>query len=184
MTLSSLQTCQHSSSTSSGYQRSPAQKRRNLHLRYKQSLHCAASWWRHPTLLWWRVRPFVTWLLLCLPEAETFRQTGGGRRGLHQIQQCGLCAKSEWSSRELPVLNLKLFAFTFWETFSQWRSWVRSTLDSRKFYCSAWTLIEFPPSVSCKFVFLFIPVGQKDDRCSEKSGKGGQDWHEAHVLFL
>lgn len=36
-------------------------------------------------------------------------------------------------------------------------------------------------------VFIFhpiIPAAQEDDSCSEKSGKGGQEWHEAHVVFL
>lgn len=41
-------------------------------------------------------------LLPRLAEAETFRQTGGGRRGLHQIQQCRLCAESECIRSSLP----------------------------------------------------------------------------------
>lgn len=41
-------------------------------------------------------------------------------------------------------------------------------------------------SSKCFYVnlYFFIPAGQKDDHSSEKSGEGGQDWHEAHVLFL
>lgn len=46
-------------------------------------------------------------LLPRLAEAETFRHTGGGRRGLHQIQQCRLCAESECQS-SLPEKTKKL----------------------------------------------------------------------------
>lgn len=61
---------------------------------------------------------------------------------------------------------------------------VISTLILRPFFCSAWTLSKCPPSVFYVNLYFFIPAGQKDDHCSEKSGKGRQDWHEAHVLFL
>lgn len=54
------------------------------------------------------------WLALChekhfllrLAEAETFRQTGGGWRGLHQIQQCRICAESECIQSSLQIVSL------------------------------------------------------------------------------
>lgn len=47
-------------------------------------------------------------LLPRLAEAETFRQTGGGRRGLHQIQQCRLCTQSEWIQTPAVIISERL----------------------------------------------------------------------------
>lgn len=38
--------------------------------------------------------------------------------------------------------------------------------------------------LSCWFFLPLIPAAQEDECCSEKSGEGGQDWHEAYVFLL
>lgn len=52
-------------------------------------------------------------LLLPLAEAETFRHSSGGRRGLHQIQQRRLYAESECKQSGRPGFRFNLILSSF-----------------------------------------------------------------------